>query len=250
MKRIVIIVAALLVASLAMAELPAEKQQELTAAGISDWQAGQNQGQSTHSALAEAIQAPQAPSRDTATMMYDDGTISALPTVFGMVYGNKFSQGVGGAALGTVTLNSFSFYFAEDSTGDTGLFFQPADPGTASGLIAPRASLDIVGLVNAGSSFSNLTTINVINQSALGTTGVFNDTFYLGAWCVNVNTTVPVDNEAIGLSTNGPRQQGYTAASGGAGTVAMAAQPWNAVLRANVTSAVTVPVELMAFDAE
>ncbi len=249
MKRTVIGIAALLVASLAMAELPAKKQQELTAAGISDRQAGQNQGQPTHSTLAKSIQAPQRPSRDTATMTYDDGTISALPTVFGKIYGNKFSQGVGGAALGTVTLNSFSFYFAENAASNTGLFFQPADPGGAAS-INPRESINISGLVNAGASFSNLTTINLINQSALGTTGVFNDTFYLGAWCLNVNTTVPVGDKAIGLSTNGPRRQGYTADVGATGTVAMAAQPWNAVLRANVTSTVTVPVELMAFGAE
>ena len=165
MKNLVLIIAVVLVTSLAMAELPAEKQQELNAAGISDWQAGQNQGQTTHSAVAEAIQAPQAPGRDTATMQYDDGTISALPTIFGQIFGNKFSQGVGGAALGTVTLNSFSFYFAEDSTGDTGLFFQPASPGATANMINGRASLDIGGLVNAGSSFSNLTTINEIGRA-------------------------------------------------------------------------------------
>ncbi len=249
MKRTMIIIASLLVAGMALAELPSEKQNELSAEGITNWQAGQNQGQQTHAKLGESIQAPQAPGRDTATMMYDDGTISALPTIFGMVYGNKFSQGAGGAALGTVTLNSFSFYFAEDSTADTGLFFQPASPGASAGVINARASINISGLVNAGASFSNLTTINVINQSALGTTGVFSNTFYLGAWCVNAATVVPVDNEAIGLSTNGPRQQGYTAVSG-TGTIVAAMQPFNAVMRATVTSAVTVPVELMAFDAE
>ena len=184
-------------------------------------------------------------------MTYDDGVISSLPTVFGQMYGNRFSQGVSGVPLNTMTLNSFSFYFAEDSTADTGLFFQPADPSTMAGMIVSRASLDIAPLVNAGPSFSNLTTINVIPQTALGTTGVFNNTMFLGAWSLNANTTVPVDNEAIGLSNNANFQRGYTASSGGAGaSVAFAAQPFNAVLRANVTSASTVPVELMQMEVE
>lgn len=249
MKSVIVVVTVFMIASLAMAELPAEKQRELNAAGITDWQAGQNRGQTAFSELAEPIQAPQIQGRDTATMQYDDGTISALPTVFGQVYGNKFTQGVGGVPLSTITLNSFSFYFAEDSIADTGLFLNPASPGATAAVINQRASVNISGLVNNGSAFSNLTTINVVPQSALGTTGQFNNTFYLGAWCLNANTTVPVDNETLGLSTNGPRLQGYTASSG-TGTVAMAAQPFNAVLRANVTSPNAVPVELMAFEAE
>jgi hypothetical protein len=254
MRRLIIVLAAasLLMAGLSLAELPQDKQQELTAAGITDWTPGQNAGAGpAHAALTKAIQTPGGSAEDTATMTYDSGAITALPIVFGQIYGNRFSLGISSVALSTITLNSFSFYFAEDSVVDTNLFFQPASPGTTPGMIHSRASVNIGTLVNAGSSFSMLTTINVIPQSALATTGMFFDTFYLGAWCLNANTTLPVDNEAIGLDTNGPRQQGYTAASGGAtASVAMAPQAFNAVLRANVTSPNLVPVELMAFDAE
>ena len=116
-------------------------------------------------------------------------------------------------------------------------------------MIHSRASLNITGLVNAGSNFSMLTTINVIPQSALATTGMFSNTFYLGGWCLNANTTVPVDNEALALDINAGAQRGYTASSGGATvSVAMAPQAFNAIMRANVTSPATVPVELMAFE--
>jgi hypothetical protein len=254
MKRTAVLVAALaLTASAAVADindLPQAKQQELAAQGITEWSAGQNSGSGpVLSALDEPIRLPAVNNgRDTATMQYDDGSITALPTIFGQIYGNQFSEGVGGVQLDTVTLNSFSFYFAEDSIADTNLFFQPASPAATAGLVNARASVNIGGLVNAGSAFTNLATINVINQTALGTTGGFNDTFYLGAWCLNANTVVPVDNETIGLATNGPGFKGYTAASG-TGAVAFAAQPFNAVLRANVTSPNQVPVELMSFEA-
>ena len=250
-KAFVVIAAVLLVASTAYAQLPAEKTNELGAAGITDWNPGQNQGNGgpVFATLENGINLPDGP-EDTATCQYDGGAINALPTVFGAIYGNRFSQGVGGVALGAITLNSFSLYFAEDSVADTGLFYQPASPGATANLINARASLNVNGLVNAGSSFSMLTTINVVPQSALGTTGMFSNTFYLGAWCLNANTSVPVDNEAIGLDTNANFNRGYTAVSG-VGSVAVAnSQGFNAVLRANITSAVTVPVELMAFDVE
>jgi hypothetical protein len=99
--------------------------------------------------------------------------------------------------------------------------------------------------MNSGPNFS-APALNVIDQSMLATTGMFNDTFFLGAWCLNSATMFPINNETIGLSTNGPRQQGYTAVSG-TGPVAFVAQPFNAILRANVTSPNTVPVELMGF---
>lgn len=234
-----------------ISQLPQEKVNELNRLGITDWTPGQDpSGGERFSNLANPITLPAAAPRGaTATLQYDDGVISALPVGFGTIFGNRFSLGTGGLPLNTVTLNSFSFYFAEDSTADTGLFFQPADPLNATSIIA-RASINIGGLVNAGPSFSNLATINVLAQTALGTTGVFNDTFFLGAWCLNTNATVPVDNEAIGLATNAPFR-GYTAVSGGAAaSVAFAQQSFNAVLRANVTSPTAVPVELMSFAAD
>jgi hypothetical protein len=119
-------------------------------------------------------------------------------------------------------------------------------------MINPRASVNISGLINAGPSFSNLTTINVVPQTALGTTGMFSNTFFLGAWCLNANTTGPVTNEAIGLATNtfGGGFRGYTANSVTSlvGPVAMAPGSFQAVLRANVTSPNAVPVELMGFE--
>jgi hypothetical protein len=232
------------------AALPAAKQQELAAAGRNSWTPGQGRGQgpvmatvgSGHTAPAGAV-APE----DTQTMQYDDGALTALPTVFGQVYGNRFSQGIGGVPLGALTLNSFSFYFMEDSAVDTGLFFQAADPLNATSISA-RASINIVGLMNSGPSFS-APVLNVVAQAGLGTTGMFNDTFFLGAWCLNSATMFPINNEVIGLATNvrGEGNRGYTAVSG-VGAVAFAAQPgFNAILRANVTSQALVPVELMSF---
>lgn len=229
------------------AVLPAAKQQELTAAGRTSWTPGQGRGQGPIMAtVGTGVAAPGggvAP-EDTQTMQYDDGSLTALPTVFGAIYGNRFSQGVGGVPLGALTLNSYSFYFMEDSLPDTGAFVQPADPlNTMS--ISARASVNITGLMNSGPNFS-APVLNVIPQAGLGTSGMFNDTFFLGAWCLNSATMFPVNNEVIGLATNGPRQQGYTAVSG-TGAVAFAAQPFNAIVRANVTSAALVPVELMSF---
>lgn len=247
MKNTLVILTIVAVAGIVIADqIPAEKQQELSAAGIANWQAGQNQGQGPVMANLNNTTVVGVP-EDTQTMTYDDGVASALPTIFGAVYGNKFSLGVGGVALSTITLNSFSFYYLEDSPTDTGLFVQPADPLNAASINA-RASVNVSGLVISGPSFTT-PVLNVVPQSALGTTGVFSNTFFLGGWCLNANTAFPVDNEAIVLATNGPRQQGYTAVSG-VGAVAFAMQPFNAILRANVTSPNAVPVELMAFETE
>lgn len=237
--------------------MPPEKQAELQAKGILNWTPGQNRSNDLpfarlpHPKSTSEQQNPDGTTRvtkaNTDTMQYDNGTLSALPSTFGQVYGNRFSLGVGGVQLDAITLNSFSFYFLEDSLADTGLFLQPADPLNTMSINA-RASVNIGGLMNSGPSFMT-PVLNVIDQSMLGTTGMFNDTFFLGAWCVNSVTMFPVNNEAIGLATNGPRQQGYTAVSG-MGAVAFVAQPFNAIIRANITSPNTVPVELMNFDVE
>lgn len=237
--------------------MPPEKQAELQAKGILNWTPGQNRGNGPPFALLpqpQSVTAQQNPDgttrvtkANTDTMQYDNGTLSSLPTTFGQVYGNRFSLGVGGVQLDAITLNSFSFYFMEDSLPDTGLFFQAADPLNTMSINA-RDSINIAGLMNSGPSFMT-PVLNVIPQAGLMTTGMFNDTFFLGAWCLNSNMAFPVNNEVIGLATNGPRQQGYTAASGN-GAVAFAAQPFNAIIRANITSPNTVPVELMNFDVE
>ncbi len=255
MKKVALFAALVaLVAVSVNAQLPAAKQQELNARGISNWTPGQTRGQGPAMAnLPSTLAAPlntRTPA-NTATMQYDNGALTALPIIFGAIYGNKFDKGLMGVSLGTVTLNSFSFYFMEDSLPDTGLFFQAADP-LGAGSISARASTNITGLMNSGQSFS-MPVLNVLPQASLGTTGMFNDTFYLGAWCLNSALTFPINNEVIGLSTQdfngGARRKGYTASSG-TGPVGFAAQPFNAIIRANVTSAAAVPVELMAFDAD
>lgn len=240
-------VAGAMVASLAVAQHANPiKRQELQNKGIATWAPGQGQA-AGGAVLANVPPRAGVSPEDTATMQYDDGSLTALPTVFGAIYGNQFSLGVAGVPLGALTLNSFSFYFMEDSLPDTGLFFQPADPlNTMS--ISARASVNVTGLMNSGANFS-APVINIIDQSALATTGMFTDTFFLGAWCLNSATMFPINNEVIGLATNGPRQQGYTAVSG-TGAQAFSAQAFNAILRANVTSAATVPVELMSFSVD
>ena len=244
MKKLLVLSAIILMAGVVIADMPVQKQQELDAAGITDWQG--NRGQSpVLSTLQNTTSVPMPD--DTATMTYDDGMVTSLPTVFGLIYGNKFSQGVGGVPLSTITLNSFSFYFLEDSPTDTSLFFQPADPLNATSITA-RASVNVSPLVNSGQSFTS-PVLNVMPQTLLGTTGVFSNTFFLGGWCLNAVTTFPVDNETLVLANNGPRQQGYTASSG-TGPQPFAMQPFNAILRANVTSPNAVPVELMAVSAE
>lgn len=246
-KLLFAFVACAVVAAVAFADLPAAKQQELSRAGITHWTPGQNRGQGPAMATLPTPAAAPPGNRDTQTMVYDNGTLTALPIAFGQVFGNKFNQGIMGVSLNAATLNSFSFYFMEDSAPDTGLFFQPSDPlNTMS--ISARTSVNIAGLMNSGANFS-APVLNVIMQASLGTTGMFNDTFYLGGWCLNSATMFPVNNETIGLSTNGPRQKGYTAVSG-SGAVAFTAQPFNAILRARVTSASLVPVELMSFSAD
>lgn len=245
MKKIAILGVVSALAFPVLAQLPAAKQAELSAAGRASWTPGQERGQGAAFAVLDQARTGGITPENTDTMQMDDGNLTALPTVFGQVYGNRFSLGQGGVQLDTITLNSFSFYFMEDSVSDTSLFFQPADPNNATSINA-RASTNVTGLTNAGQSFSN-PVLNVVPQSALGTTGVFNDTFFLGGWCLNSAVTFPINNETLGLATNGPRQQGYTAVSG-TGPVAFAAQPFNAILRANVTSPNTVPVELMSFE--
>ncbi len=254
MKKLSILLAIALVASVAVvasAQGPT-KAQELQAAGITNWTPGMTRGQGpVISKLANPINIPATEAGGTQTIQYDSGTVAALPVGFGIIFGNNFNADNAGAALkATVTLNSFSFLFAEDSTADTGLFFQGAAPLNATSFSA-RVSVNVGGLVNAGSSFTNATAFNVIPQTALGTAsnGMFSNSFFLGAWCLNANTTVPVDNEAIALDTNAfaGGNKGFTAASG-TGPIAFAAQTFNAVLRANVTG--IVPVELMAFDVE
>lgn len=237
-----------LLASVAVAQHPnANKAAELQAGGYDSWTAGQTRGDGpVFSTLSEPIVLPGG-TEGGDTMQYDSGTIDAIPTGFGIVVGNKFNLGAGGAELDTITLNSFSFYFAEDSVTDTRLFFQPSDPGATPNQIVSRASVEVAGLVNAGPSFSMLAVINVIPQSALGTTGMFTDTFFLGGWCLNSATALPVDNETLGLSTGDAQQKGFTASSG-VGTLTSVPQAFNAVLRANITSPTTVPVELMAFE--
>lgn len=228
--------------------LPPAKQAELAAAGIGSWAPGQHQGTGpVFSRLGQGVAAPGPAVRDTATMQYDNGMLTALPTAFGAIFGNRFSLGIAGVSLDTITLNSFSFFFMEDSLPDTGLFLQPADPLNPTSISA-RASVNVTGLMNSGPNFS-MPVLNVVPQAALGTTGMFNDTFFLGGWCLNTATMFPINNEVIGLDTNLTQVKGFTASSG-VGAVAFSAQPFNAILRANVTSPNLVPVELMAFEVD
>lgn len=223
------------------------KAAELAAAGRTQWTPGQERGGEAFAPLAQAKPAPGRGTENTATSQYDDGNLTALPIIFGAIYGNRWSLGQGGVQLDTITLNSFSFYFMEDSVSDTSLFFQPAAPMNTMSINA-LASSNVTGLMNSGPSFS-APALNVVNASVLGAATMFNDTFFLGGWCLNSALTFPINNETLGLATNGPRQQGYTAVSG-TGAVAFAAQPFNAILRANITSPNTVPVELMAAGVE
>lgn len=242
-------VSMLALAASAIAALPPAKVQELQAKGISNWTPGQNRGQQpVFSTLPQAR--PAALPRDTQTMTYDDGNLTALPTTFGQVYGNRFKLGIGGVELNTLTVQSFQFYFLEDSLPDTNLFFQIASPSTMTGSINALASVNVAGLMNSGPSFS-APVLNTIAGTALGGASVTmqNDTFYLGGWCLNSNTGFPVTNEVLGLATNGPRQEGYTAASG-TGPVLKTQQAFNTILRAHVTSMSLVPVELMTFGIE
>lgn len=248
MKTTHSILAALLVlVGGSLAALPPQKVQELQAKGITNWTPGQFRG--VHPVMKPLPQPVAAPlGRDTQTMTYDNGSLTALPTTFGNVYGNRFRFGVGGVELNAATLNSFEFYFMEDSLPDTGLFFQIGGlSGTMS--INAAASTNFTGLMNSGPNFS-APVLNVVDASGFAGAGtMFNDTLFLGGWCLNSASMFPVNNEVLGLATNGPRQEGYTAASG-TGAVAFTPQAFNAIIRANVTSASLVPVELMSFGIE
>jgi hypothetical protein len=232
------------------------KQQELDAAGRATWVPGQEASLEAPFATVTLPAADDAAAKAGAlasfqTLQYDSGSVTALPTAFGQIYGNLFNvTSASGTFPAIFSLNSFSFLFAEDSLADTAMFFQIGDASsTAISSYQVRTSVDVPGLVNAGSSFSN-PVFNVIPQNALGTTGVFSNGFYLGAWCLNSNSIVPVDNEAIGLDTatfNGAFQ-GYTGASGAAGTVVAQPQPFNAILRATISG--PIPVELMYYEVE
>lgn len=251
MRKLMVLafVAALGVVLVAQAQLPTNpvKQQELQASGYTSWTPGQNRAVGpAFATLSQSLPAPAPSVENTGTCQYDDGNLTALPIIFGQVYGNRWSLGVAGVQLDTITLNSFSFYFMEDSLPDTGLFFQPAAPMNTMSINA-LASTNITGLMNSGPNFS-APVLNVINASLLGAGAtMYNDTFFLGGWCLNSNTMFPINNEVIGLATNGPRQQGYTAVSG-TGAVAFGAQAFNAIIRGNITSPNTVPVELMSFE--
>lgn len=259
-KCFAILAAALLVAAVAGAEMPAEKQRELNAAGITDWTPGQNNGNGPM--FSKLNQGYAAPGRDaegamagTATVQYDNGTLNALPVGFGIIAGNRFDRGIGNDPItGAVTLNSFSFYFLEDDLADTTLFFQPGSAGTTANQLIGRASINVTGFTNSGQSFSS-PSLNVVPQSALGTTGVFSSTVFLGGWTLNAATTFPVDNETLGLNDTSmfgeggtPAFKGYTGSSG-TGARTITPQSFNVILRANLTGNV-IPVELMAFDVD
>ncbi len=238
--------ALLLIAGITLA-LPPAKQAELQAAGVSNWTPGQHRGSGpVFKRLANPRTVNSTTGTTTGTCQYDDGTLSALPIIFGQVYGNKFNQGIGGVDLDTLTLNSFFFFFMEDSVPDTGMFFQPAAALNTMSINA-IASTNITGLMNSGANFS-APVLNMVDASLLGSTmaTMFVDTFYLGAWCLNTATMFPINNEVIGLATNAPNK-GYTAVSG-TGPVLFSNQPFNAMIRANITAQGPVPVELMAFE--
>jgi hypothetical protein len=235
------------------------KQKELDAKGITSWRPGKmrRQGKPAFSKLKKSMhkRVPGAQKRgdiaDTGTLQYDNGTLTALPTVFGQNYGNDFHRYQGGPpGFQTITLNNVQFYFMEDSVTDTGLFLQPSDPGTVAGQLNARASVNVTGLLNSGASFSN-PQLNVVNQTALGTTGVFNSTLFMAAWCLNSATVFPVTNEVIGLGTNqhAGAFHGFTVASG-TGPLTYTPGSFQAMLRVNITSPQTVPVELMAIEAD
>jgi hypothetical protein len=236
--------------------LPAAKQAELAAAGIQNWTpAGVHHQTPVFRKLTKGglvTPARRLPTKNTDTMQYDNGLLTALPTSFGLVFGNRFSLGMGGVDLDTITLNSFSFFFLEDSLPDDSLFFMAADPIDATFIYA-RVSQNVTGLMNSGPSFSN-PTLNVVPGTAINATltaTMFTDTFFLGAWCINSASSFPVNNEMIGLATAGPQIKGFVASSGIATTVSYLEDlGFNAILRANVTSPAIVPVELMSFDVE
>jgi hypothetical protein len=233
--------------------LPPAKQAELAAAGIQNWTpASVKQTPLFRKLRKPGLVTPKRsslPTKDTATMQYDNGLLTSLPITFGLVFGNRFSQGIGGVPLSTITLNSFSFFFLEDSLADDSLFFQAADPVNAS-LIDARVSVNVSTLMNSGPSFSS-PVLNVVPGTSLGAGAtMYTNTFFLGAWCLNTASSFPINNEMIGLATNDPPGKGYVASSG-VGTLSFLSNlGFNAILRANVTSPAIVPVELMSFEVE
>lgn len=243
-----------------VSDMPPAKRAELEQRGLETWTPGQGKqpggragdrpafvriGKGNPNSTAGRVVPNTDAIRATGTIQYDDGILTALPTVFGQIYGNRFAgDDCGGVELDTITLNNFSFYFMEDSLPDTGLFFQVSNPLNTMSINAV-ASTNVTGLMNSGPNFS-APVLNVVNANVLPATNgtMFTDTFFLGGWSLNSAAALPVNNEAIGLATNGPLQRGYTAASG-TGAVAFGSQPFNAILRANITSPNAIPLELM-----
>jgi hypothetical protein len=250
MRRIAILLLAVALTSTVVAAQGPSKQAELQAKGITNWTPGMNRGQAAYHGVGTRFAGGPAAQIQgvTGTLQYDSGTLTALPILFGQVYGNQFNVNNNGNPLGgTLTASSFHFYFMEDSTADTGLFFQPATFVGASTINA-LASIDITGLANSGPSFS-APVLNDIQWTALGVANTFGSAngVFLGGWCLNSALTFPVTNETLGLDVTpgNAGNKGYTATSG-VGNVAYAAQSFNAILRLTAT-APNIPVELMSF---
>ncbi len=184
-------------------------------------------------------------------VQYDNGTLTALPTAFGRIYGNVFDvYSDGDTYFWPINLNSFSFYFMEDGSADSNLIFNVGGASFFGAPPSPWTSVEVDGLLNSGPSFSS-PVVNVVPATVLGTLMESVEYVYIGAWSLNTASTFPVNNETLGLndtSSLGAGFKGFTASSG-LGPIQLNPQPFNALLRANVTPK-TFPVEILAFEVE
>lgn len=168
--------------------------------------------------------------RAAGTITYDDGMLTALPSISSYCWGNHFDTAAGSPVMASGSVTQIQF-FAPSGVGTDNVFVSVYGP--PSGTTAPFLD-DISVPLNNGSSAWNTATITAQNYVGTG--------FLAGVWYFG--------DDYVGLGSGTVGMQGHHGMriNDIAGTDFATVSGINALLRA--TGDVLVPVELMSFSVQ
>jgi len=185
MKRSLIYFVALVLCFGAAATLMAERQVPAEKAAYMAANPDVSGATATTRALAEPVQAPRVKgSRAMGTIMYDDGIVTATPTVTSFCYGNQFNTWSGNPAMANGSVTAMSFYMMS-AAGTDNVFVSVFGP--VVGTAAPVLESVSVPVAAAGAFNTHVfaTPVAYVGSSFLaGVWYVAGDTVGLGAGTV------------------------------------------------------------------
>jgi hypothetical protein len=165
------------------------------------------------------------------TIIYDNGVVTATPSISSYMFGNQFNTRNGNPVLATGTVTQMSFFILTGAGGDN-VFISLYGP--PSGTVAPFIDDQSVPLNNGSGSF---------NTAPFGPPNMYSGgSFLAGVWYVAGDT--------VGLGSGTVNGQGHhgIAINDIVGTDFQTVPGLNAIVGA--TGEIIVPVELMGFSVD